>query len=521
MQRCVIHCRVSTDAQERDGTSLDTQQQECRAFALNAGWTVIDCISDTASGFSLERPGLDRVRRLVREGAVDVVLCFALDRLSRKQTHVAILVEEAEDYGVKLAFVTECFEDTATGQLLRSVKAFAAELEREKISERTMRGKAQRARAGKIPQATGRGLYGYQYDPATGHRTIDPEQARVVQRIFRAFHEGGSCHGIAVTLNAEDITTLAGSHWHPLTIRRMLGNESYTGTTIYRRTLVEQVRDPRTGKKQRKVTVRNEADWIPIVGATPALISHEVFGRVQAILDDPDRRLRGQPSRQYRLRGYVRCLACGTPMVGQTLMRGRYAYYRCRRSYGVQTDGTCRSRYIAAERLESIVLDEIVKVLADPARVIAEAERLAGTTQDDGRMGEVRRRLEDVEGQQRRLARLYTEGKLPEHILSDESSRLTAERNRLERERAELALTVRPLVDANRIRAALPQVLALVRRYVVEAQDDELNLLLRALDIQVRASAQRVEIAGAVPVVPTTEPEGNGQDLVTIARTSA
>ena len=55
--------------------------------------------------------------------------------------------------------MTEKFEDTATGQLLRSVKAFAAEFEREKIAERTMRGKAERARSGRLPQK-GR-EYGY------------------------------------------------------------------------------------------------------------------------------------------------------------------------------------------------------------------------------------------------------------------------------------------------------------------------------------------------------------------------
>src|SRR6266550_3613416 len=108
--------------------------------------------------------GLDGHRRLPRRSDADVLLAHALDRLSRKQTHTAILVEEMDECGVSLAFVTERFEDTATGQLLRSVKAFAAEFEREKIAERTMRGKVARARSGRIPQATGRGTYGYLYD---------------------------------------------------------------------------------------------------------------------------------------------------------------------------------------------------------------------------------------------------------------------------------------------------------------------------------------------------------------------
>ena len=35
--RYVIYCRVSTDAQERDGTSLDTQERECRRYIEERG----------------------------------------------------------------------------------------------------------------------------------------------------------------------------------------------------------------------------------------------------------------------------------------------------------------------------------------------------------------------------------------------------------------------------------------------------------------------------------------------------
>ena len=99
MTRCVIYCRVSTGAQEREGTSLGTQEAECRTYAADKGWTVAEVCLDTASGFTLERTSLDRVRALAGMDGVEVVLAHALDRLSRKQTHVAILVEEMEKVG--------------------------------------------------------------------------------------------------------------------------------------------------------------------------------------------------------------------------------------------------------------------------------------------------------------------------------------------------------------------------------------------------------------------------------------
>ena len=58
--RAVVYTRVSTDAQERDAaTSLETQERECLEHARIAGWQVTKCLRDTASGFTLDRPGID------------------------------------------------------------------------------------------------------------------------------------------------------------------------------------------------------------------------------------------------------------------------------------------------------------------------------------------------------------------------------------------------------------------------------------------------------------------------------
>jgi site-specific DNA recombinase len=158
--RALVYSRVSTDAQERDGTSLDTQERACREYAQAKGWTVAESIRDTASGSNLDRPGIERVRQLLSQGFVDVVLAYAVDRLSRNQIHIAVLLDDIEKVGATLEFVTEDFENTPVKRLILNVRAFAGEVEREKIAERTMRGKIERARAGKLPQGTGRGIYG-------------------------------------------------------------------------------------------------------------------------------------------------------------------------------------------------------------------------------------------------------------------------------------------------------------------------------------------------------------------------
>src|SRR4051812_46478459 len=249
--RAITYARVSTDAQERDGTSLDTQERACLQFARQRGWHVVESIRDTASGFSLDRPGMERVRRLIRDGAADVVVSYAVDRLARNQTKLAVLLDEAEEAGVALECVTEKVEDSPLGKLVMSLRAFAAEVEREKIVERTTRGKLERARSGRIPQAFGRGCYGYTYNPATGQREIEPYQGEVVRRIFTRFTELRSFDRVCTELIRDGITTFDGGHWYPIGVRRVLENESYVGRLIYRRSRWIRARG-KDGKMHRK-----------------------------------------------------------------------------------------------------------------------------------------------------------------------------------------------------------------------------------------------------------------------------
>ena len=72
--KALVYSRVSTDAQERDGTSLDTQERACVEYAESQGMLVVERVTDTASGYTLDRPGIEQARRLLRQGVVDVIV---------------------------------------------------------------------------------------------------------------------------------------------------------------------------------------------------------------------------------------------------------------------------------------------------------------------------------------------------------------------------------------------------------------------------------------------------------------
>ena len=328
--RALVYSRVSTDAQERDGTSLDTQERACVEYVESQGMLVVERLTDTASGYTLDRPGIEQARRLLRQGVVDVIVAYALDRLSRNQNHIGVLFDDVEQAGARLEFVTEKFEDTAVGRFILAARAFIAEIEREKIAERTMRGKLERARAGKLPQGTGKGCHGYRYTAETGRRETDPFQAVVVQRIFQQYVDSQSFSQVSNELNEAGIPAFSGGRWYPLTIRRILMNETYTGRAVYRKTKRLRLRRNNGHGPASKVVAQPQEEWVTVEGSTPRIVDETLWQRVQEILNDPERTRRRPTHRHYALRGRLKCGVCGSAMVGQTLTVSTkpYRYYR-------------------------------------------------------------------------------------------------------------------------------------------------------------------------------------------------
>jgi len=166
-----IYCRVSTRQQAEDGSSLDSQEVACRRLAASQGFTVTQVFKEDFPGTELARPLLDQFRAGVKSGTYAAVYCYATDRLSRSPVHLALIAEECQKCEVALVFVTEPLDSSPEGQLLTFVRGWAAQLEREKIKDRTIRGKAARIASGRLPQGTGRTA------PRTATATTKPQAA--------------------------------------------------------------------------------------------------------------------------------------------------------------------------------------------------------------------------------------------------------------------------------------------------------------------------------------------------------
>ena len=75
--KTAIYCRVSTEGQEQEGTSLQTQLEACQKYCQLKGYEVAYQLSEAWSGLSLERTKLAELREMICSESIDCVVVYA------------------------------------------------------------------------------------------------------------------------------------------------------------------------------------------------------------------------------------------------------------------------------------------------------------------------------------------------------------------------------------------------------------------------------------------------------------
>src|SRR5918998_4100082 len=227
-KRAILYARVSTDEQARSGYSLTQQLEALREYALREGYQIVKEISDPGqSGASLERPGIDEVSALVREGTVSLVLAQDRDRFAREPAYHYLLKKEFEEHGCRLKALNDHGDDSPEGELTEGILDQIAKFERAKIAERTRRGMLRRVREGN-PNVTGQPRYGFRYNEAKDALVVYEPEMRVVEKIFRMAAEGLGIRAIQGRLHAAGVPTATDKPvWDIQMIRRIIASDMY------------------------------------------------------------------------------------------------------------------------------------------------------------------------------------------------------------------------------------------------------------------------------------------------------
>src|SRR5712672_1354051 len=208
--RCAIYTRKSSEeGLEQDFNSLHAQRESCEAYIKSQkleGWVALPVLYDDGgySGGSIERPALKKLLSDIQSKAVDVVVVYKVDRLTRSLADFAKIVEIFDAAGVSFVSVTQQFNTTTSmGRLTLNVLLSFAQFEREvtgeRIRDKIAASKQKGMWMGGVPplgyQARDRGLV-----------VVDSE-AETVRCIFRRYAELGSIRLLQEELDAQGLTS--------------------------------------------------------------------------------------------------------------------------------------------------------------------------------------------------------------------------------------------------------------------------------------------------------------------------
>ena len=505
--RAAIYIRVSSQQQEREGTSLETQEAACRRFCDARGYALVDEVyREVYSGQQLwERRALSKLRDAVRRGEIDTIVCYSVDRLARDAVHLGVIITEAEHAGCAVEFVSEPLDDTPEGQLVRFIKGFAAKVEAEKIRERTGRGRRARVEAGK-PLAGNKCRYGYVWrDEAKTGMLADPVAAPIVRRVYRMVLDGSSLRSIAVQLNDEGIPSPSGrSRWALPAVRAILLDPLYCGLGGGLRYKMLKVRSKRTGNVYRQCVPRPLDEQIPYPeGTVPTLVTVDEYEAVQVKLErnkrEATRNAIDHTAALLRA-GHIFCGYSGHRLHYGTRGKG----YEC--TANSADPGVCPQKaWIKASIVDAAVWERVRGVLLDPDVIEREVERLRKDDPTANDLAAVDRSIREVERQQRNLVdQLANLGGSVAKLVADKLASLDGQRGRLAQERAEI---VARQVVWQEAQARIGDVRAWCERVSENIDDltyDEKRDILTALDVRVKVyragHEPRWEITASLPL---------------------
>ena len=405
--RVGLYPRVSGHEQE-ENYSIPEQIERMNKYCDAKDWMVYKIYTDAAySGSNMERPGLQDMIRDCEAGKLDMVLVYKLDRLSRSQKDTLYLIEDVfEANGVGFASMTENF-DTSTphGKFIIGILSVFAQLEREKIRERTMIGKDSRAKEGKWHGSKWVPI-GYEY--IDGKLVPNEYDAMQVNEIADLFLNGTPLRTIATIMTEKGYRHKYGE-WDAKTIRRVLSNPTNIGMIKNRDKYYEGVHEP--------------------------IIDRKTFEEIEKLMGERREQFGTTKPHQSLLGGILFCKNCGGRYARQN-MNGLF-YYTCysrsKKMKKMIKDPTCKNKNYRMEVLEASILDEIRALATDPDR-IAQVRENRPVNDSTEKIKAITSEIAKIDTQISKMMDLYALGTIDLDVISDRVTKLNATKTNLKKE---------------------------------------------------------------------------------------
>ena len=403
----VGYARVSTENQ-LENYSIEEQTERLKAYCAAKDWSLRKLYVDGGfSGGNTNRPALQQMLAAIRQGGVDAVVIYKLDRLSRSQKDTLTLIEdELLAHGTDFVSINENF-DTSTpfGRAMIGILSVFAQLEKDQITERFTMGRIGRSKAGYYHGGshppTG-------YDYRDGLLVVNEYEAMQVREIFSRFISGKSVNSISRYLSGRYTTK-----WTPAKVLAALRNTVYVGKVHFRKVDYDGIHQP--------------------------LVSAEEFQTAARLLDSASERELKKTSVQknpfragFLLSGLVYCGRCGARY------SANHGYYKCysraKSSRQFIKDPNCKNDNWEIGKLDRLVEREIRGMISQPDLVNIIAQAAADKTEVKVDRAALQKRITEIDSQIAKLVDLYQIGSIPMETITQRINNISTERAQLQQQ---------------------------------------------------------------------------------------
>lgn len=410
-----IYLRISKEdkTSDRESNSIANQRKVIYAYIRKQMHVsedeIMEFVDDGYSGTNFDRPGMNRLIKMIQEGKIKGVIVKDLSRFGRDHIVVGEYLEhifprlQVRFIAVNDDLDSDNYSYNLPGQEV-AYKNLLNEFYSTLLSDNTRKSIYNKRKTGECVNAA---PYGYMKKASTGNQLhVNPETSRIVKEIFRRTLAGDTKKSIAKAMNDRIVLTpgdyrkqKAGTlkpenihYWTPETVANILKNEEYTGVAIS-----GQYRRPEVGKPYAVKLPENQ--WERHENAHPALVTKDEFKRANALTGAPfiDSKHPREPKDCFT--GFLVCGHCGHNMLRRAAPNRDTSYYCKYTNLGSKSD-------CPHESYKKTVLEKtILPIINQQVQLLFDLNQMTDYEKQTNKQGVLAYRTEEREAQ-KELTRL-------------------------------------------------------------------------------------------------------------------
>ncbi len=395
MDRLAMYLRLSLEDKraiengsfiQDESNSIGNQRKQISEYIHHdpelSKYEVMEFSDDGYSGTNMERPGMQKLLKEVKENRIRCIIVKDMSRFSRDYIEMGTYLNQIFPFmGIRFIALNDHYDSRehhgSTIEIDTAFQTLLYDLYSKDVSVKVKTSFENKCAKGEY--VFGQAPFGYEKSKEVKNAVVVNEQeAGIVRYIFSLAMQGKSSTQIAKQLYEENIPTITQTRkpdrviqdrklhtWSSQAVRNILNNRFYLGEMAYGKSVRKSV-----GSKN-GLAVPKE-DWKVIPDHHEALISEEIFRQVSAFRPESST---ARNREKHPLTGKLYCGGCGYSLNYKPIRgRNKYRRFECRKHSLLQIPECCT--YMNADLLEETVLLMLNKELMLRGNAVKQKENM-------------------------------------------------------------------------------------------------------------------------------------------------